>query len=190
MQLEGPSPYTSYKNMLHAHNRFNKVFLNNPFGCKCSVCARLWFKNDLKKLVARYEELLTTIAPNIYLRNGQLCSTCDTSLRKNKVPTLATYNGFTYPTIPVGLPKLDLVSERLVSPRLPFMQIRRLSHVHGQYGIYGQVINVPVSVDNMVNCLPRQLDDDYCINVHIKKKQIHKRLTYKDLSIRELSILG
>ena len=54
------------------------------------------------------------------------------------------------------------------------MQIRRLRHVHGQYGIYGQVINVPVSVNTMVNRLPRDIDDEHCIYVHIKRKKIHK----------------
>ena len=48
------------------------------------------------------------------------------------------------------------------------MQIRRQKYVQGQYGIAGQVINAPVDVDNMVQTLPRNLDDDYCINVHIK----------------------
>ncbi|GFW82168.1 helitron_like_N domain-containing protein [Trichonephila clavipes] len=34
------------------------------------------------------------------------------------------------------------------SPRIPFMQIRRLRHVLGQFGIYGQVINVPMEKEN------------------------------------------
>lgn len=47
------------------------------------------------------------------------------------------------------------------------MQIRRLRHVHGQYGIYGQVIYVPIEVNTIVNVLPRQVNDDYAITVHI-----------------------
>lgn len=54
------------------------------------------------------------------------------------------------------------------------MQIRRLRRTIGQYGILGQVINVPVDVNLMVNQLPREVSDDYCINVHIKRKLIHK----------------
>jgi hypothetical protein len=38
----------------------------------------------------------------------------------------------------------------------------------GEFGIVGQVINVPVDV-NMVTTLPRQLDDDYSFNVHLKE---------------------
>jgi hypothetical protein len=51
------------------------------------------------------------------------------------------------------------------------MQIRRLRH-EGSYGIVGQVINVPVDVNNMVRQLPRQLDNDYAFNVNIKKNLI------------------
>ncbi|GFY35649.1 helitron_like_N domain-containing protein [Trichonephila clavipes] len=76
-----------------------------------------------------------------------------------------------YREIPAHLPTLDLVSERLISLRIPFMQIRRLRHVHGQFGILGQIINVPVSINTMVDRLPRNVDDDYCINVHIKKEE-------------------
>ncbi|GFX04747.1 helitron_like_N domain-containing protein [Trichonephila clavipes] len=54
------------------------------------------------------------------------------------------------------------------------MQIRRLRHVLGQFGIYGQVINVPIEVNTMVNSLPRNIDDDHSITVHIKRKKIHK----------------
>ncbi|GFW20814.1 hypothetical protein TNCV_1050351 [Trichonephila clavipes] len=40
--------------------------------------------------------------------------------------------------IPAHLSTLDLVSERLISPRIPFMIIRRLRRVHGgQFGILG-----------------------------------------------------
>ena len=51
------------------------------------------------------------------------------------------------------------------------MQIRRLRY-DGSYGIIGQVINVPVDVDTMVQQLPRQLDDDQAFNVNIKKNMI------------------
>ncbi|XP_062714004.1 uncharacterized protein LOC134290817 [Aedes albopictus] len=44
----------------------------------------------------------------------------------------------------------------------------------GSYTIIGQVINVPVDVDEMVRALPRELEDDYAFNVCIKKHLIHK----------------
>ncbi|GFS90931.1 helitron_like_N domain-containing protein [Trichonephila clavipes] len=53
------------------------------------------------------------------------------------------------------------------------MQIRRLRY-EGNYGTVGQVINVPVDVNNIVQQLPRRIDDDFAFNVNIKKKRIHK----------------
>lgn len=82
------------------------------------------------------------------------------------MPILSKYNGFVYPKLPCDLPRLDPISERLISPRLPFMQIRRLRNDFG-IGIIGQVINVPVNVEEMVLSLPRQLDNDFAINICI-----------------------
>ena len=112
-----------------------------------------------------------------------VCSTCKKSLDKQKIPLLSDYNGFLYPVIPHHLPKLNLIEERLISPRIPFMQIRRLRHVSGQYGIYGQIINVPVEVNTMVNHLPRNIDDEHCFYVHIKKQFI-KLVTFMASSIK------
>lgn len=94
-------------------------------------------------------------------------------MSRGKIPSLNKSNGYKYPDHPPHLPPLDPITERLISPRFPFMQIRRLRHESGTYKLIGQVINVPVEVDNSVKQLPRQLDDDYAFNVNIKK-HIHK----------------
>ncbi|GFY21521.1 uncharacterized protein TNCV_1166691 [Trichonephila clavipes] len=57
----------------------------------------------------------------------RLC-TCSKSIDANKIPTLSRSNGFRYPPKPSGLPLLGPISIRLISPRLPFMQIRRLRY--------------------------------------------------------------
>jgi len=72
------------------------------------------------------------------------------------MPTISISIGFKYPNRPNFLPPLNPVSSRLISPRLPFISIRRLRR-DGAYSILGQVINMPVDVDNMVNQLPRHL---------------------------------
>ncbi|CAI6361504.1 unnamed protein product [Macrosiphum euphorbiae] len=173
--------HSDFRRFRQAHKYFEDKFINNPFGYPCSVCDRLWFQQDLKPAGNKYETILKTIVPDIPNKDIMLCNTCRASLTKDKIPVMATYNGFKYPAIPSCLPALNLVEERLISPRLPFMNIRRLRHVTGQYGIYGQVINVPVSVNNMVKSLPRNLDDDYCINVHIKRRLTHKSSYLSDV---------
>lgn len=156
-----------------ASARFTTTFVNNPFGHKCDVCDRLWFLRSLKPPKEKHLPLLSNTFPEEAVADFKLCGTCRKSLDSDKVPTLSRSNGFVYPPKQHGLPALDPISARLVSPRLPFMQIRRLRY-DGSYGIIGQVINVPVDVDTMVQQLPRQLDDDQAFNVNIKKNMIHK----------------
>lgn len=125
-------------------------------------------------LVRKRYEIFSTILPDCNDEFVEVCNTCKTSINHKKIPTYSTYNGFKFPKKPEYLPPLDLISESFLSPRLPFMQIRRLRTGNGQFGIIGQIINVPVSVDTMVNFLPRSLSDYHAIDVHIKKKIIHK----------------
>jgi hypothetical protein len=168
--------YSSYTRHSSAHIEFHKQFTHNSFGHACKICDRLWFKNDLKNLNDENIKFVMTFLPNIDKHSIAVCLTCRTSIQKKSIPQMAVYNGFEYPIIPNNLLNypLDLVSERLISPRIPFMQIRRLRNIHGQCGIYGQIINVPVEVNTMVNSLPRNINDDHCIYVHIKRKKIHK----------------
>ena len=128
----------------------------------------------MKRADLSHQEQINLILPDAHVNDVLLCHTCKQSLTRGSIPILSVYNGFKYPELPTYLPPLDLLSERLISPRLPFMQIRRLRHVNGQYVIYGQIINVPVYVNNMVNHLPRELDDDFCINVHVKRQKARK----------------
>lgn len=158
--------------------RFKSTFLDNDFGYACSVCDRLWFRKDLKPITAAQLKVISDwfIKENRQLSSEEyelVCNTCKKSLNKQSMPTLAKVNGFSYPDPPPGLPPLDPISERLISPRLPFIQVRRLRHDFS-YGIIEQVINVPVDVQEMVKCLPRQLDEDDVINVNIKRNLAHK----------------
>jgi hypothetical protein len=56
------------------------------------------------------------------------------------------------------------------------MQIRRLRHQTGGYGIVGQIIYVLVDVNNMVTTLPRHLGADYTFNVHLKRTLIYESM--------------
>lgn len=174
------TPYSAYERNSTAHQQFQKDFIENDFGHACEICDRLWFKNDLKYFqnnnTTKNIEFIRPLLTHDFTMEIKICSTCHAAIKKQHIPPLSVYNGFKYTPVPESLKNfpLDLVTERLISPRIPFMQIRRLRHVHGQLGIYGQVINVPVEVNTMVNQLPRHIDDDHSITVHIKRKKIHK----------------
>lgn len=122
---ESNLPYSNYYKHKRSHDLFHQKFVNNSFGYECTICQSLWFKNDLIASAERHINILNAILPNVQLLHIRLCSTCRNSLNRCYIPTYATYNGFVYHNKLNHL--LDLVSERLISTRRPFMQIRRLS---------------------------------------------------------------
>lgn len=161
------------KNYNNATQQFNKDFYENPLGHVCDVCDRIWFAKDLKCITSLPEQdLLKKEFPNQV--GFKVCSTCHTSIKKMKIPILSKSNGFAFVSIPDNLPVLNLIEERLVSPRIPFMQIRRLRFAAGNYGIIGQIVNVPIDVQQTINLLPRNLENDTTLNVQIKRKIFHK----------------
>lgn len=88
--------------------------------------------NDLKPVSTGEGEVLAST--NINVGGLLACTTCRSSLKSGKVPSLAVTNGFRFPEYPSNppLPPLDPITERLISPRLPFMQIRRLRFAAGK----------------------------------------------------------
>ncbi|GFT85750.1 uncharacterized protein TNCV_4026971 [Trichonephila clavipes] len=113
-------PYKDYDSHKNVHKDFQKRFVDNSFGHGCSICDRLWFRDDLRTPVAAHKNIL----PGINLKDIKACYNCRQSLSRKSIPHLSKYNGFAYPKIPAHLPTLDFVSERLISPRLPFRLIR------------------------------------------------------------------
>ncbi|XP_014297815.1 uncharacterized protein LOC103577701 [Microplitis demolitor] len=157
-----------------AHEEIKMEFVENPFNGVCSACNGLCFKYDLQPPSSEHEDILKIIVPHLDKDDILICNTCRQSLDTKNIRTMAVYNGFEFPRKLEHLPSLDLISERLISPRIPFMQIRRLRQVNGQYVIHGQVINVSDCIYTMVNSLLKNIADDHCINVDVKRKKIYK----------------
>ena len=68
---------------------------------------------------------------------------------------------------------LTPLEERLISPRIPFMQIRKLPR-GGQLSIHGNVVNVPAEVNSIVNTLPRPISESQTIPIKLKRKLSYK----------------
>ena len=152
---------------------FKRIFFDNEFGHECNVCGRIWFQRVLRPIGATVATFLAEHFPEENTINFKLCANCFKNCKSQKIPRMSQSNGFRYPPKPPNLPELDVLTERLIVPRLPFLNIRRLRR-EGSYGIVGQIINVPVDVDSIVRCLPRHLDQDQAFNVNLKRNIIHK----------------
>ncbi|GFV67106.1 uncharacterized protein TNCV_819151 [Trichonephila clavipes] len=175
-----------------ADKRFKTVFEAIPFGLSCSVCDRLWFERELKKVKHRNISFLQTKFPDENVTEFRLCSTCSKSIDANKIPTLSRSNGFRYPPKPSGLPLLDPISIRLISPRLPFMQIRRLRY-EGNYGIVGQIESVdPDFAPEYEVLLARQhtllWNEEQCLDIALGDNSSPINIIY-DVHGEELSFL-
>lgn len=64
---------------------------------------------------------------------------------------------------------LTPLEEKLISPRIPFMQICELPR-GGQLSIHGNVVNVPADVNSIVNTLPQPINESQTIPIKLKKK--------------------
>ncbi|MDD9361358.1 MAG: hypothetical protein PV344_00265, partial [Anaplasma sp.] len=154
----------------------------------------MWFSNSLVTISSIRNDQARTNALAVLQRefptsSGEykICSSCKDSLVAGKVPPMSVSYGYTYPPKPDHLPPLNPVEERLIAPRLPFMSIRRLTHGNGQYGIKGQVVNVPINVPTTVQCLPRNIPDDVAIDVHLKRRLVCKP-SYKKGLVKKRNI--
>lgn len=72
-------------------------------------------------------------------------------------------------------PELELfpLEERLVSLRIPFMQLNELPR-GGQYSITGNVVNVLVEIKPTIKSLPRNYKDSETVAVKLKRKICYK----------------
>ncbi|GFW84903.1 helitron_like_N domain-containing protein [Trichonephila clavipes] len=158
------SDYRQKRKRFHANQYTRKVSDTLDVDCISASAKKICKENYLDKEVRNFNQSNGYRLINIDILLPELskyiiCLNCNTkAVLKEKI----LYE------IPAHLPTLDLVSERHISPRTHFMQIKRLRHVYGQFGILGKITSVPVYVNTMINRLTRNVDVDYCFCVHIK----------------------
>jgi hypothetical protein len=87
---------------------------------------------------------------------------------------LSLGNGLDYPLKPPELLDLTLLEERLVSPRLPFMQLRPCGWDR-QLGLKGNVVNVPINVDSIATILPRKFNESSVVHLALMRRIEYKR---------------
>ncbi|XP_062614791.1 uncharacterized protein LOC134276564 [Saccostrea cucullata] len=147
----------------------------------CTCCHQTWF---LKSVVKLDSTCLSATSKSICtgFRSVNdiewLCLTCCSALKDEKIPKLSVKNGMKWPEKPDAL-NLHPLEERLISQRIPFMQIRELPR-GGQMSVKGNVVNVPVDIQPTVNALPRQIDEHVTIAVKLKKRLSHKSACFTE----------
>ena len=111
-----------------------------------------------------------------YKRFEYICFTCHRNLRKKspKMPAQAYANGMALSEITPELSNLSDLERRIISLCIPFMVIFCLVRYGSQYKIRGGCTNVPSSLDQIVNILPRMPNDIQFHPMKLKKKMCYK----------------
>ena len=187
-RVEKTSDQIYFKDIKECIKQFHSSIAVGPlFVCTC--CHQTWFRKGVCMLkninLPKSSRVYLTKFMSVYDEEW-ICHTCMGAIRDGKVPKLSVANGIKLPDKP---PELDLhqLEERLISLRIPFMQIRELPR-GGQYSLKGNVINVPVDIQPTVSCLPRPMDEHFTIAVQLKKKLSYRKVDFKE-NVRPLRVL-
>lgn len=139
----------------------------------CTSCSQVFFRHSVILMkITNYPRftLLTYCIKGIKSVDNReyICMQCNDYLKKCKIPPCSVGNNLSFPDIPNELTGLTQLEQLLISPRIPFMQIRELPR-GGQLGINGNVVNVPADVNKTVRVIPRNRSETETIPVKLKK---------------------
>ena len=145
----------------------------------CTCCDQLWYRSSVTKCDANKCTKCTKNLLDACItsktsvdKTEWVCSTCHSNLSDGKLPVCSKANKMGFPVKPECL-NVTPLEERLISPRIPFMQICELPR-GGQLSIHGNVVNVPADVNSIVNTLTRPIDESQTIPIKLKRKLSYK----------------
>ena len=160
----------------------------------CTSCDQLWYKSSVTECnTSLYKscskEILDLCLTGLKSIDNLewICGTCHSNLKLGKFPMCAKANKMTFPEKPNVLKNLTQLEERLVSPRIPFMQVRELPS-GGQLSIHGNVVNVPADVNTTVSILPRPINESQTIPIKLKRRLEYKH-HYQFQNVRPAKVL-
>ena len=92
----------------------------------------------------------------IYVMNVFICICCRNSLRQKqpKMPDQACANDLQLHDIPQDLQKILPLERRVISPQIPFITILVMRQYGGHYKVNGPPVNVPATLDQIIEILP------------------------------------
>ena len=176
-----------------AVGKFNEA-MRSGSSFVCSSCHQTWFKqsvrdvSSLSKMASLDVQLLNNcLTGYLSVANCEwICNTCLFNIKKGKIPKLSVINGMKFPRKPPEL-NLSNLEERLISLRIPFMQIRALNS-GGQFSLKGSIVNVPADIEPTIQALPRFCNQSETIPVKLKKMKEFKHAVATE-NVRPLAVM-
>ena len=141
---------------------FRQTIYDGPIN-PCYCCTRLCYNNG-GSFIDAGDPLLAPIhdreLSNVVQSSSNsvwICSRCNKSLKKHKLPPFASVNNMCVPPVPSELSCLNSMEKRLICKIQPFMKLIVLSY--GQRALRGQTVNFPVNTSEVCSSLPKTLDN-------------------------------
>ena len=143
----------------------------------CVVCNRcLYRKSVLKFNETKYDvnfESFCYEKVDSYDGCQYICKTCDTKLKKKKIPCQAVWNKLQLSEFPDHIPCLNKLERVIIAKRILFSKI--ITMPKGQFRkIKGAICNVPIKADTICNILPRGIDSNGLILLKLKRKLCYR----------------
>ena len=175
-----------------AVNKFREAIdLSSSFVCSC--CQQTWFKHSVQAVATLNMKALDAhlldkcLTGYTSVGNCEwICNTCLNNLKRGKIPKLSVANGMKLIVQPAEL-NLNHLEERLISLRIPFMQIRALNN-GGQFSLKGSVVNVPSDIEPTIQALPRLQNKSETIPVKLKRMKEFKHAVATE-NVRPVAVM-
>ena len=122
-------------------------------------------------------ENLNASSQNVTLKTYEyICKTCHNKLKKKhpEMPAQACANGLELSPVPPELQNLSDLEWKLIALRIPFMVIFCMLRYGSQYKARGGCTNVPTTLKQIVNLLPRMSSEVQYHPMKLKKKMVYK----------------
>ena len=152
----------------------------------CNCCHRLMYQKTVVEFhLRKYSKLSEDVLHGVFPPERELasahqkvwiCSTCNSTLKKGKMPAQAKANNLGLEDIPHVLLELNNMETRLVSMRIPFMKMVALP-CGRQRAIHGPAVNVPTDLHPVCNLLPRLPSQAQVVPMKLKRKLCYKGTT-------------
>ena len=108
--------------------------------------------------------------------------------KKTKMPDQACANGLQLHDIPQDLQNILPLERRVISPQIPFITILVMRQYGGHYKVNGPPVNVPATLDQIIEILPCMPSDLQLHPVKLKRKLEYKSHYMYDMIHRDCVI--
>ncbi|CAG2216944.1 unnamed protein product [Mytilus edulis] len=167
-------------NITNVIEKFHSTVNNGPIYV-CTSCQQLWYKHSVRKFKSVFPSADVDVIQNCPQTASVddtvwICSTCQSHLKKGKIPPSSTMNKMTFPEQGI-LKKMNHLELSYVSVLLPFMKIHQEPRGKQKF-LHGNMVLVPANISSTVTNLPRMTSETATIKATLKRRLKYQHHVY------------